>query len=158
MRKKHAAFGLMTGALLFAQPASATVFSDDLTKCVVNAANVQDRTQIMQWLFSAIAANAALAPMAKVSAPERLNYDKQFVAISERLLLTDCRPQLISALKNEGPGVIEATFRVLGEVAMRGLMSDPETAKSFNAVEAHSSKDKWEAAAKEADLTVPSAP
>jgi len=141
--------------MLASGPAQAGVFSDDLTKCVVTSATTDDRNALMQWLFSAMAANQAMEPMAKVSREQRDGLNRKFADITERLLLADCHSQTLTAVKNEGPGVIEAAFRVLGEVAIRGLMSDPATTKSLSAVDQYSNKAKWEAFAKEAGIALP---
>jgi hypothetical protein len=142
----------MAGLAFASGPAQAGVFSDDLTKCVVASATADDRNALMQWLFAAMAANQAIEPMAKVSQEQRDGLNRKFTDITERLLLADCHSQTLTAVRNEGAGVIEAAFRVLGEVAIRGLMSDPATTKSFSAVDQYSNKAKWEAFAKEAGI------
>lgn len=141
-----------------ATPGHAGVFADGLARCVVTAAAPDDRVVIMQWLFAAMAANPQIAPMAKVTPAELESLSRQFMAISERLLAEDCRAEAVSALRNEGPGVIEAVFRVLGEAAMRGLMSDPGTADALRMIEGFTDRQKWAALLAEAGLPAPPAP
>ncbi len=49
----------------------------------------------------------------------------------ERLLTVTCRKQTREALKYEGPAAMQASFQVLGQVAMRSLMENPEVAQGF---------------------------
>ncbi|MBN8832357.1 MAG: hypothetical protein J0G94_17480 [Sphingomonadales bacterium] len=149
--------GLVSGMLLFAHPAQAGIFADDLTRCLVKATTVPDQIGLMQWLFSAISANPSISSMARVTEAERAGYNEKAVALIERLVMTDCRKEAVAALRNEGPGTIELAFRTVGEVAMRGLMSDPKTSAAMGAIGKAASEEKWSALAKEAGLAPPKA-
>ena len=127
--------GSAAALMMSAMPAQAGVFGDSLARCLVTAAKEEDRSAIMKWLFAAMAANPQIAPMAKVTPADREDLTRRFAQISERLLTDDCRSETVQALRNEGPGVIEAGFRVLGEAAMRGLMSDPATSAALGGAE-----------------------
>jgi len=155
MVRRFAAGAGAAALLMLAAPAQAGVFSDGLARCVVTAAQDGDRTTIMKWLFAAMAANPQIAPMANVTQAERDELTRQFAQISERLLMSDCRTEAVQAIKNEGPGVVEAVFRVLGESAMRSLMTDPATAAAMTAIDQFTDKTKWAELMREAGLTSP---
>jgi len=152
------AAGGMAAILALASPAQAGIFGDSLARCIVTAARDDDRTAIMQWLFSAMAANPQIAPMANVTPERREALTRRFAQISERLLMEDCRAESVQAIRNEGLGVVESVFRVLGEVAMRGLMADPATAQAVAGADAFSDREKWADLAKEAGVTLPRQP
>ena len=46
----------------------------------------------------------------------------------ERLLTESCKSQVQQAIKYEGQSTIESAFQVLGQVAARGLFSNPSVA------------------------------
>jgi len=150
--------GSAAALMMSAMPAQAGVFGDSLARCLVTAAKEEDRSAIMKWLFAAMAANPQIAPMAKVTPADREDLTRRFAQISERLLTDDCRSETVQALRNEGPGVIEAGFRVLGEAAMRGLMSDPATSAALGGADQYLDKTKWGALMREAGLTPPPQP
>jgi hypothetical protein len=121
---------LAMGAVATA-PAQAGIYADDMARCLVRATNEQDKVALVRWIF----ANAALHPEVKaISAvsPEQLSgFNKGMAQLVERLLTQDCRNQTTEAVRNEGATVLQTSFRVLGEVAMNGLMTDPQVQKGF---------------------------
>jgi hypothetical protein len=46
-------------------------------------------------------------------------------ALFQRLLLESCRTETQQAVQNEGPQTIQYAFQILGQVATRGLFTDP---------------------------------
>ena len=55
--RRSVACTLLVFGLLCAQPASvqAGVYSDDLAKCLVNKTTQKDQTDLLRWMFSAVA-------------------------------------------------------------------------------------------------------
>ena len=124
-------------------PASAGIYTDDLSKCVVRATTASDKQLLMKWMFSAFSSNPAIASLSKVAPGDHESFDKSMALIVERLLLSDCRKEAIDAIKYEGGSAIENSFNVLGEVAVRDLMSEPNTSASvgkFARSEEHTSE------------------
>lgn len=145
-------------SLVMAAPAQAGIFADTLGRCIVTKSTDADQGTLMRWLFAAMAANPEIAPMAKVTQAQRDELSRQYMALTERLLMSDCRAEAVAAIRNEGPGVTEAAFRVLGEAAMRGLMSGPGTGDAIKAIENFVDKEKWKALMVEAGQNVPDSP
>ena len=112
--------------------AQAGVYADDLTKCLVKSANADDKMAFVQWMFSAMASHPAVQQYAKINDEQRANLNKKAGALIQRLMTVDCRTEMVAALKNEGGSSIEIGFKTLGEVAMRGLFSDSNVAKSMS--------------------------
>lgn len=111
--------------------ASAGVYSDDMGKCLVKSSSPEDQVMLVKWIFAAMSEHPAVKPMTKLTTDEREGYNRQAAALMQRLMTVDCRKETIAAMKNEGNSAIEAAFSLLGEVAMRGLMTDPQVQKGI---------------------------
>ena len=154
---KRLAFAAAAAVLSLAPAvASAGVYTDDMTKCLVRSSSDADNKAFVQWVFAALSANPAVKPLTVVNEAQRAQYAKASVGIMERLLTQDCRKETVMALKVEGQSAIEGSFNVVGQVAFRSLLSDPATMAEFVRLGGYADKAKWEALAKEAG--VPSAP
>jgi hypothetical protein len=96
-----------------------------MAKCLVNSTSTQDRTVLVQWIFGLVTLHPDLTAMSSISGKERDELSKKAGALFQRLLLESCRSQTQQALQNEGPQTIQYAFEVLGQVATRGLLTDP---------------------------------
>lgn len=135
-------------------PASAGVYSDDLSKCLVSSANDADRALLVKWIFSAMSASPAVSSMVKVTPDERHAITLQAGGLFTKLIAQTCRTQTVAALKYEGMGAVEAGFAVLGQVAVRGLMTEPAVATEMGSLGAAMDKTQLDAVTKEAGLPI----
>lgn len=117
--------------LLWSSTASAGVYADDLAKCLVKSSSADDQAVLVQWTFASLTLNPALTKFSSVTAEQRDGFNRQVAAIFQRLLYTDCHNETLDALKYEGTTTLQSSFGVLGQVAFRGMMSDPNTAKGL---------------------------
>lgn len=139
-------------ALAAAGAASAGVYSDDLGKCMVRSTSEADKTLLIRWVFAALSADPSVKSMATVTPQERSALTRGFAALIERILEKDCRPEAVAALKYEGAGVVETSFAILGEVAMRGLTNGPAFQNIGKEIGEDLDKDKAAALFKEAGV------
>lgn len=116
------------------QRAIAGPFADDMAKCLVNSTSDADRTDLVRWMYAAMSLNPALSSMANISPVDRDKLTRRAAALFSRLMFESCRPQVVSAVRNEGPGTITYAFQVLGEVAGRGIMMDPHITQAMQAL------------------------
>ena len=159
MRKiARIAFVAAASAAVFAGPASAGVFTDDLSKCLVAKTSPDDQTAFVQWIFSAMALHPAVQPLSNIPQAKRDELDSKAGQLMMRLMTVDCRPQLVSAVKYEGNSAIEGSFGVLGEVAMKGLMADPGVNKGMEALGKGLDGAKLQEVFKEASAPAQTAP
>lgn len=128
--KRSTVAALLLMLLCTPKLAAAGPFADDMAKCLVNSTSPADRTLLVQWIFSVIALHPDLSAMSSVTDKQRVEINKNTGALFQRLLLESCRSQTQQALKNEGQQTIEYAFQVLGQVASRGLFSDPKVLES----------------------------
>ncbi len=120
-------------------------YADDLGKCLVRSTSDEAKTSFVKWMFAAAALHPAVKPIASVSDAQRRELNKSTAALFERLLTQACRSEAQQALKYEGPGTIGAAFQVLGQVAARGLFSDPTVAGGIADVEKYFDAEKMKA-------------
>jgi hypothetical protein len=105
--------------------ASAGIYTDDLTRCMVSATSVGDKTDLVVWVFAALAIHPAVKQYANIAPDARERIDTNIANLIERLLTKDCRSQAVAALKYEGEGAMNGSFEVLGKVATQELMTSP---------------------------------
>jgi hypothetical protein len=134
------------GAALFcsATPASADIYADDLSRCLVRSTSAEDRIAFTQWMFSAMSTNPNVAGLANVTTEQRASYSRTTALLMQRLLLEDCRAETIAAIRYEGEATIATSFEVVGRVAMTELMNDPAVAAELNGLGDSLDEARWE--------------
>ena len=113
---------------LSAGPVRAGVYGDDLGKCLVESSSAQDKQQLMQWIFFAIALNPEIAPYASIKTEQRTAANTGMARLFEKLVGETCAKQASAALKYEGPGAFGISFELLGRVAGQEIFASPEVA------------------------------
>jgi hypothetical protein len=111
--------------------AQAGVYTDDLSKCLVKSTNTNDRVVLVQWMFATLTLHPAVRSFVSVPDQQRDTATKAAAALFARLLTADCRKETVNALKYEGVSAIGSSFQVLGQVASRDLMTDPNVSKGM---------------------------
>ena len=118
-------------ALGAAGAAEASPATDAYADCLVKATSPADKTELMVWVFSALSAHPAVKPYASVTDAQRAETSKTAARLLERLVTQDCRKETVAAIRADGPSSIQAAFKVLGQVAVAGLVQDPAVAKAM---------------------------
>lgn len=115
-------------ALALCGPAHAGVYGDDLGKCLVESSSEQDKQQLVQWIFFAIALNPDIAPYATIHPEQRTAANKDMARLFEKLVGETCAKQASAALKYEGASAFGDSFELLGRVAGQQIFASPEVA------------------------------
>ena len=136
--------------LLSAGTAKADIYTDDLKRCIVASTSSEDRLAFVRWIFGAIADHPAVSDFSNVSEESRRESAVLSAQMMERLVLEDCRPQAILALRYEGYNAIEEAFGAVGEMAMGDLMADESVSSQMDALGTHVDEARWRALATEA--------
>jgi hypothetical protein len=131
----------MLSALL-CRPAVAGIFSDDLTRCVVKSASPADQELLVQWMFAALSLNPAVKPLTSITPEQRDDYNKKGADLFVRLVAVDCMKQATDALKNGGGASLVQSFQMLGQVAGRSLMNNPEVAQGMQGLNKYLKDDE----------------
>jgi hypothetical protein len=100
-------------------------FTDDMARCLVRATSESDRVDLVRWIVATIAIHPGVKGMTGISANRRSSETKHAANLVEELLTVRCRNESKDAVQFEGESAFEAAFSILGEVAMKSLMSDP---------------------------------
>lgn len=106
-------------------------YADDMAKCLVSSTSEVDRADLMRWMFSAMALHPDLASMATISGQQRDAITDKASKLFSRLMFDSCKSQVQEAVRNEGTQTIYYAFQILGQVAMRGMMTDPHVAQAL---------------------------
>ena len=101
-------------------------YTNDLAKCLVKSTSEADKNDLVKWMFAAISSHPEVKWMASISQTQREELNKNTAELFMKLLTESCKSETKQALKYEGPSTLEASFKVLGGVAARGLMSHPD--------------------------------
>jgi hypothetical protein len=114
--------------------AAAGPYADDMAKCLVKSTSPEDRTLLVKWIFSVISLHPDLSSMSVITAQQRDAISKGTGVLFQRLLVDSCRSETQQAIQNEGPQTIQYAFQVLGQVATRGLFTDPQVQEGMKAM------------------------
>lgn len=115
-----------TAALLTPIIGHAGVYSDDLSKCLVARTSDEDKLLLAKWIFTVISAHPDTASLATVNNVEKVDVAKGTGKLFETLLTASCHDETTKAVKYEGSQALGAGFKVLGEIAMNTLLSNPK--------------------------------
>ncbi|WP_309644262.1 hypothetical protein [Phenylobacterium sp.] len=152
MIRAAAAMMLILALWAPASLARAGVYTDDLAKCLVRSASDSDQEALVIWVFAAMGSHPSVQAYSSMTEVQRDAATKTAAQLMQRLVTVDCRTASIDALKYEGPSTLEAAFKVLGEVAMRGLMGNPKVAAGMARLGDHVDSASIEALFKDAGI------
>jgi hypothetical protein len=136
-----AAFSLV---LMVSPSAFAGPYSDEMAKCLVTSTSEADKNFLVKWMFAAAALHPAVKSISSVTDAQRNELNVKTAKLFERLLTESCKKQVQTAIKYEGQSTIESAFQVLGQVAARGLFSDPAVNGFIAQLSNHIDKKKME--------------
>lgn len=155
MHRRFVAAAFIGLATMGASPAAASVFGDDLSRCLVAKTSETDKTMLVRWVFASIAAADGVKDMVKISDADRTALNRQTADLFVRLITKDCRTTAITAIKNDGQEAFKNSFAVLGQIAMRGLMNDPKVNERMDEIDKYFDKKALEDFGREAGIAAP---
>jgi hypothetical protein len=113
-------------------PAFAGPYQDALGKCVVGATTGAEKTTLVRWIFAIMALHPDVQSSSVVVTPEQRGVlSKQTAQLFQRLLTESCLKEAREAIRYEGSSAIQSSFSLLGQVAMRELLTDPKVAEGI---------------------------
>ncbi len=154
---KKALLTAVLGAALATSPANASLYSDDLSRCLLKSTSEDDKATFVRWIFAAMASSPHVAGLSTASRDERARLHREAADLTQRLMLSDCRNETVAALKYDGIGTIEASFGLLGQTAMRDLMMDPAVVTEMEAFASFFDQEKWAELTRDAGIPMPDA-
>ncbi len=131
--------------------ARAGIYTDDLSKCLVKATTEADRLDLIIWIYGAMSVHPAVKSLSTITDAQRDASNHKAGDLLQRLLLQDCHAQTVDAIRYEGSGALQASFSVLGQVAMVGLMQDKTVLGDIQGIVKYVDNDKFAALGREAN-------
>lgn len=110
---------------LFSSNSQAGPFTDKLSICLVENTSIADKRVLIKWVFGAMASHPDVQKFSSIPESSTLQTNKKTAALFMDLLTIRCGQEAKEATKYEGDSAIEASFGVLGEVAMSELTGHP---------------------------------
>ena len=117
--------------LIAATPAISGPFADDMAKCLVRSATPADKSVLVRWLFAFMTLHPEVKQFSTVADAQRSELNKSMGDLVVTLLADRCQAETREAIKNEGMGVIESGFTLLGQVAAQEMFAHPEVANGL---------------------------
>jgi len=139
MNRFHAVVAL---ALLTMSPAFAGVYTDDLTRCLVEKSTPEDKTSLVQWIFVAMSRHPSVSSLTRITTDDMEKYNKVAGELFMRLLTETCVEPSKKAIKYEGAAAIQSAFQVLGQVAAGDLFQNPEVATVMGGLDKYLDAEK----------------
>ena len=115
-------------------PTYAGIYTDDLSRCLVESTSEVERNQLMQWVFSGLANHPGVQLMVDISVDERDRINQATGVLFERLLTESCRGEVQQAVRYEGDVALGDGFRALGGIAGAELANHPRVLQANEAL------------------------
>lgn len=145
MKRVYRAIALVL--LSLSSPAFAGVFTDDLSRCLVDKTTIEDKTTLVQWIFVAMSRHPSVASLTKVTEEDVKLNNQKAGALFMKLLTDSCVDPAKKAIKTEGPVAIQVSFQVLGQAAVGELFTNSEVTKVMSGLDQFLDSKKLEALA-----------
>jgi hypothetical protein len=128
----------------------AGLYTDDLSRCIVDSTSAEDRANLMKWMFVAMSQHPSVSSFSTVKPADLDAANKTIGQLFMHLLTESCVQKARDAIRVEGVGAIRSSFQVLGQVAASGLFSDPTVTKAMSGLDQYFDKAKLEELSKPA--------
>jgi hypothetical protein len=115
-------------ASLVSGAASAGVYTDQLSKCLVDSTTTEDRTMLVKWLFTAASVHPAISSLSTVTFADRNAANQVIGNLFVKLLTDSCK---------DPAKALQQSFQVLGQVAGTELFSNPQVAAVMADLDKH---------------------
>jgi len=114
-------------------------------QCLVSSTSAQEKTALVRWVFANAALHPQVSSIADVTEQDKAAMDRKMAALVEKLVTDDCREETKQAVQYEGgQTAFRTSFQILGKVAMRELMNNPEVRDGFQSFSQYMDKKKLE--------------
>ena len=102
-----------------------------LGQCLVGKSGGEDWTLIKQWMAASIAMGSTMKDIVTVDPAAKRETDRRMAAMFERLMMQDCRSQMTALVKARDASGIQAASGMLGQMAIREMLRDPQTMQAL---------------------------
>jgi len=125
----------------FGTSATASPKTDELGVCLVDSLDGKERKRLARWVFFAIAAHPEIESYLTASRQDIDSNDQYVGRLVTRLLVDDCPTQLKAASK-EDPRAVQKAFELVGQVAMKEIMTNQQVMDAISNYARYAEQDK----------------
>ncbi|OWW97277.1 hypothetical protein A7A65_12750, partial [Acinetobacter baumannii] len=75
---------------------------DQLSDCLVKATTASDKTTVLQWTFTALAAHPDLKAFSNVTPEQKDQLDQKLAQVLQRIIVEQCSAQTKAVIQAEG--------------------------------------------------------
>ena len=122
----------------------AGLYTDDLSRCLVESTTTEDKISLVKWMFTAASLHPAVSSISSVSEAQLDDANKATAELFVKLLTETCREKAQKAVKYEGQVALRSGFEVLGKVAAGELFASPEVSAGMAGLAKHIDSKKLE--------------
>ena len=122
----------------------AGLYTDDLSRCLVESTTTEDKLSLVRWMFAAATLHPAVKSLAAISDKQRDEANKRVGELFIKLVTESCRDKAQKAVSYEGGMAIQGSFQILGQVAARELFASPEVSAGMAGLDKYIDKKKLE--------------
>ena len=133
---------LFSALMLSSMATYAAPPSDALTTCIADNTSGKDRKELARWVFISMAVHPDIQDITNVSDAEREKSNKTMADLLMRLLTESCVSQARVALQQNNNGGLASSFKTLGELAMKELMTNQTVSSSIGGYMKFVDRDK----------------
>ncbi len=142
MKSVNLRTAMAAALLVFSVPSTAGIYSDDLSRCLVESSSSTDKMVLVRWMYTAMSLHPAVKPLAQISAAQVDQANKEVADLFVTLLTETCNAETRKAIQYEGPVAMQSSFEVFGKVAAGELFSNPDVAAGMAGLDRHMDKEK----------------
>jgi hypothetical protein len=122
---------VIIGAAINCAPAKAGTATDALSACLAESTTGKDRKDMARWVFVEMAVHPEIKDLSNATDRNRDELDRTIAMLFTKLLSEKCPAQAKLAMKIDGSAALGSAFKIIGELAMQELMSNPKVDASF---------------------------
>lgn len=115
----------------FSAQVSASVELEELSSCMTDSLNGQERKNLIKWVYVGLSTHSSLKGLSNVTVRD-IDDSNQYVGkLIHRLISIDCESEVKKAEFMGNYDSFSHAFYVVGEVAMEEIMLEPKTREAL---------------------------
>lgn len=119
--------------------------TDNFSTCLADNTTGKERKDLARWIFVAMATHPDIRDLSQVTPDTRESTNKTMATLVMKLITQTCTKEAQLAAQHEGSESFRSAFEVLGKLAMRELMSNPEVSTTVTGFQRYIDRKKLEA-------------
>ena len=133
---------LISLILLLPVSAHAGIYTDDLSRCLVEKTSAQDKEVLVKWIFAMVSRHPSVSDIGNVSEDKLDQLNRTTADLMMRLMTESCHEPMAKAMQYEGGVAIQESFQVLGKVAAGALFANPQVSQAMTGIQKYLDIDK----------------